>query len=80
MPRLNGFEALERLKSHSEYKTIPVIMLTVSDREEDIVRSYKNGAVSYIAKPMKFEEFVRVIEQFDLYWRLVSKIPKVGGE
>ena len=77
MPRLNGFQVLERLKSHPTYKIIPVIMLTVSDRDEDIVRSFRGGAVSYIAKPMKFEDFVRVIEQFEIYWTLVSKIPEL---
>jgi len=80
MPRLNGFQAMEKLKAHPIYKVIPVIMLTVSDRDEDIVRSYQGGAVSYISKPMKFENFVKVIEQFDIYWSLVSKIPEVKQE
>ncbi|MDI6734642.1 MAG: response regulator [bacterium] len=77
MPKLNGFQVLERIKAHPVYKVIPVIMLTVSDRDEDIVRSYQNGAVSYITKPMDFEDFVKVIEQFEIYWSLVSKIPEV---
>ncbi|MEW6621191.1 MAG: response regulator [bacterium] len=77
MPKLSGFDVLERLKAHPVYKIIPVIMLTVSDREEDIVRSYKNGAVSYITKSMKFDDFVTVMEHFELYWTLVSKVPRV---
>jgi CheY-like chemotaxis protein len=76
MPRMNGFEVLENMKKQEALKAIPVIMLTVSEREEDIVESFKNGAVSYITKPMDFEQFVKVIEQFDIYWSLVSKIPK----
>jgi CheY-like chemotaxis protein len=76
MPRMNGFEVLENMKKQEALKAIPVIMLTVSEREEDIVESFKNGAVSYITKPMNFEQFVKVIEQFDIYWSLVSKIPK----
>lgn len=77
MPKMNGFQVLEKLKSHPAYKIIPIIMLTVSDREEDIIRSYQNGAVSYITKPMSFEDFVKVIEQFEIYWSLVSKIPRI---
>ncbi|MEW6481763.1 MAG: response regulator [bacterium] len=76
MPRMDGFETLENIKKEPCLKTIPVIMLTVSEREEDIVRSYENGAVSYITKPMDFEQFVKVMEQFEIYWTLVSKIPK----
>ena len=77
MPKVNGFQVLQRLKAHPTYKIIPVIMLTVSDREEDIAIRYQNGAVSYITKPMNFEDFVKVIEQFEIYWSLVSKIPEV---
>ncbi len=77
MPKLNGFQVLERIKAHPVHKVIPVVMLTVSDRDEDIARSYQNGAVSYITKPMNFEDFVTVIERFEIYWSLVSKIPEV---
>lgn len=79
MPGLNGFEVLERLKENPSSKPIPVIMLTVSDRDEDIVKSYMSGAVSFIIKPMNFESFVKVIEQFDIYWTLVSKIPEINS-
>lgn len=75
MPRMDGFEVLEKLKDHPEYKKIPVIMLTSSNREEDIVKSYEHGACSYITKPVGYEEFVEKIEQFNLYWSLVSKTP-----
>ncbi|MFH1563383.1 MAG: response regulator [Nitrospirota bacterium] len=77
MPKMNGFQVLERIKAHPIYKIIPVIMLTVSDRDEDIAKSYQNGATSYITKPMNFEDFVKVIEHFEIYWSLVSKIPEV---
>ena len=79
MPKINGFQVLERLKSNPVYKIIPIVMITVSDRDEDIVRSYNGGAVSYITKPVNFESFVNVIEQFEIYWTLVSKVPKVKG-
>ncbi|MFH1449388.1 MAG: response regulator [bacterium] len=77
MPNMNGFQVLEKLKSDRKYCMIPIIMLTISDRDEDIVRSYANGAVSYITKPINFEAFVKIIEQFEIYWSMVSKIPHV---
>ncbi len=79
MPGLNGFEVLERLKENPSSKPIPVVMLTVSDQDEDIVKSYMSGAVSFITKPMNFESFVKVIKQFDIYWTLVSKIPEINS-
>lgn len=77
MPNMNGFQVLEKLKADPKYRIIPVIMLTISDRDEDIVRSYTNGAVSYITKPIGFEAFVKIIEQFEIYWAMVSKVPHV---
>lgn len=76
MPKMDGFETLVSIKKEPMLKIIPVIMLTVSEREEDIAKSFENGAVSYITKPMDFEQFVKVIEQFEIYWSLVSKLPK----
>ncbi|HNW92094.1 MAG TPA: response regulator [bacterium] len=79
MPRMSGFQVLEQLKADPRLKKIPVVMLTTSDREEDIVRSYEGGACSYITKPVGFEAFAKVIEHFELYWTLVSKVPGSGG-
>ena len=75
MPKKNGFEVLETMKADPALRSIPVIMLTVSDREEDIIKSYANGACSFIKKPVDFDRFKEVIKQFELYWTLVSRIP-----
>jgi len=75
LPKVDGFGVLKRIKAHPAYRLIPVIILTTSDREEDIVRSFNYGAVSYITKPMNFEDFLKVIEQFNIYWSLVSEMP-----
>jgi CheY-like chemotaxis protein len=75
MPKKNGFEVLEAIKADPRLRTLPVIMLTTSDREEDVVRSYNDGASSYIRKPMTLEQFARVVKGFELYWTLVSRIP-----
>lgn len=75
MPKMNGFELLENLKKDSCLKSIPVVMLTTSKREEDVVRSYAGGAVSYISKPIDFSHFVKIVREFELYWTLVSQVP-----
>ena len=75
MPKKNGFEVLQEMKADPTLRHIPVIMLTTSDREEDIVKSYANGACSFIPKPVGFDNFIKVAKQFSLYWALVSRIP-----
>lgn len=80
MPRMDGFAVLAQLKADPALKKLPVVMLTTSSREEDIVRSYEGGACSYITKPVGFDAFARVIEQFELYWTLVAKVPGTGED
>jgi CheY-like chemotaxis protein len=75
MPKKNGFEVLNELKADPALMHIPVVMLTTSDNEADIVKSYAKGACSYITKPMDFDKFRDVIKQFALYWALVARIP-----
>ena len=75
MPKKNGFEVLEEIKSDPQLKQTPVVMLTTSDRETDIVKSYSAGANSYITKPVGFENLKKVVEQLGLYWAVVAKIP-----
>ena len=75
MPKKNGFEVLNEIKSDVALMHIPVVMLTTSDREADIVKSYAKGACSYITKPMDFDKFREVVKQFALYWVLVAKVP-----
>ncbi len=75
MPKKDGFEVLKEIKADPKLKDLPVVMLTTSSREEDIVKSYSNGACSYISKPVRFKNFNEVIKVFKLYWSLVSKIP-----
>jgi CheY-like chemotaxis protein len=75
MPKKDGFEVLEAIKANPELQPLPVIMLTTSDREEDVVRSYVYGACSYIRKPVSLERFIDVVKQFEVYWTLVSLVP-----
>lgn len=75
MPKKNGFEVLKEIKEDPALMHLPVVMLTTSDREADIVKSYAKGACSFITKPMDFDKFKDVAKQFALYWALVSRIP-----
>ncbi len=75
MPIMNGFEVLEQVKGDPSLRTIPIVMLTTSDQELDIARSYAQGACSFVSKPVDFDDLRKVIHQFELYWTLVSKIP-----
>ncbi|MCK5423595.1 MAG: response regulator, partial [Deltaproteobacteria bacterium] len=75
MPGMNGFDVLEQLKADPDLKKIPVVMLTTSSEEEDIVRSYEHGACSYITKPVNKDEFFKVLERLNIYWTMVVKIP-----
>jgi CheY-like chemotaxis protein len=75
MPKMNGFEVLKAMKSDPLLRTIPVVMLTTSTRDEDIARSYHGGACSFVSKPVSFEKLKEVIKQFTLYWTLVSVVP-----
>jgi two-component system, response regulator len=75
MPKKNGFEVLNEIKTDPVLMHIPVVMLTTSDSEADIVKSYATGACSYITKPMDFDKFRDVVKQFALYWALVARIP-----
>ena len=75
MPRKNGFEVLQAMKADPLLDALPVVMLTTSDREEDIVRSYTHGARSYIRKPIRLEQFIQVVKNFEVYWTMVSLVP-----
>ena len=75
MPKKNGFEVLNELKADPALMHIPVVMLTTSDSEADIVKSYAKGACSFITKPMDFDKFRDVVRQFALYWALVARVP-----
>ncbi|HJS67437.1 MAG TPA: response regulator [Nitrospiraceae bacterium] len=79
MPKKNGFEVLQAIKADPLLQSLPVVMLTTSDREDDIVRSYTDGACSYIRKPMSLAQFVQVVKDFELYWTMVSRVPPANS-
>lgn len=76
MPRMNGYEFLAAIKADDVLATIPVVVLTTSDVERDVIASYKMGAASYITKPVDMEQFIDAIRQIDSYWFSLNRLPK----
>ncbi|MEO5685046.1 MAG: response regulator [Chitinophagaceae bacterium] len=73
MPKINGLEVLKRLKDDERTKRIPVVILTSSNEDPDIVKCYDLGANSYVVKPVEFDEFQKVIAELGLYWMFVNQ-------
>jgi DNA-binding response OmpR family regulator len=75
LPKATGMEVLEQIRADDDLVVIPVIMLTASDREEDIVRSYRLGSNTYIQKPVEFAKFLQALDVLGQYWIVIAKLP-----
>ncbi len=75
LPKVDGLEVLKRLKADPRTRLTPVVVMTSSREERDIVESYKLGVNSYIVKPVDFEKFVEAVQQLGLYWLLLNESP-----
>jgi len=75
LPKVNGLEVLRILKADEGKKMIPIIVLTSSDQEKDMIESYKLGVNSYIQKPVDFDQFIASVNQLGMYWLLLNKLP-----
>lgn len=73
MPGLDGIEALKIIKSDESLKTIPVVMLTSSSMESDLIRSYNLGANAYVVKPVDFVEFLEAVKKIGSFWAILNK-------
>jgi len=73
MPKMNGLEALKEIRANELTKRIPVVILTTSTHDEDIVQSYDLGANSYVRKPVDFDEFGELAKQLGLYWLVMNQ-------
>lgn len=75
MPKVNGLEVLQAIKSDLNLKTMPVVMLTSSREERDLVESYRLGVNAYVVKPVEFQAFVKAVKELGVFWALLNEPP-----
>jgi CheY-like chemotaxis protein len=75
LPRVGGLEVLQQVKSDDNLKTIPVVVLTSSNEEKDMMRSYKLGVNAYVVKPVDFHEFVNAVKELGVFWAVINAPP-----
>ena len=78
LPKIDGMEVLRRIRADERTILLPVVILTTSDEEDDMVRGYRLVANSYVRKPVNFDDFMSVVKQLGLYWVVINKCPPGG--
>jgi len=79
MPRMDGIEVLQTIRSDNKLKTLPVVMLTSSREEPDLRKSYELGANAYVVKPVDFKDFIDAVKQIGVFWALINEVPLKSG-
>ena len=79
LPKIDGLDVLRRIRADDSTRLIPVVVLTSSAEEEDVLRSYGLGANSFVRKPVNFDSFLEAVKQLSLYWLVVNEPPPNGG-
>lgn len=80
LPRLGGMDVLRRMRSDPRTKYIPVVVLTSSSEDEDVLSSYQFGANSYVRKPIEFHRFAEAVKQLGMYWLLLNQVPTSANQ
>jgi CheY-like chemotaxis protein len=75
LPKLDGLEVLRRLRTDNRTRLLPIVILTSSNEERDLIEGYKNGANSYVRKPVNFNEFLEAVRELGLYWLVLNHAP-----
>jgi CheY-like chemotaxis protein len=75
LPKINGFEVLEKIRADERLKLLPVVMLTSSHEERDLVASYKLGVNAYVVKPVDFHQFVNAVKELGVFWAVINEPP-----
>lgn len=75
LPKVDGIEVLKQLRANPETRKLPVVVLTSSKEERDVIDTYKLGVNSYVAKPVAFDEFAKTVAELGMYWVLVNRVP-----
>jgi CheY-like chemotaxis protein len=75
LPKVDGLEVLRQIKGEAALKMIPVVMMTSSRQEGDLLRSYELGVNAYIVKPLKFQDFVEAVQQVSVFWAVLNELP-----
>jgi CheY-like chemotaxis protein len=79
MPKVDGLEVLKQMKSHPDLKSVPVVMMTSSREERDLVKSYELGVNAYVVKPVGFQQFVDAVKNLGFFWALINEPPPGTG-
>jgi CheY-like chemotaxis protein len=78
MPRMDGIEVLRAIRKDNKLKMLPVVMLTSSREEQDLIKSYELGVNAYVVKPVDFKEFIEAVKQVGVFWAVINEVPLVS--